>query len=362
MSVRRGIIVVPNDHDMQVDAYSQETKSRAEEVISVIRKQLHLAEKDLSFRISAHSNSNRSNEKALKSLIGGGSDEDSVRVFYSDKRTDDFILEKHFKNNTLIVAIAETNGPAQIDNLAVGDGCRISASSEKARRLIEDVFIDIFMGRWVCKDTALKEFVERNDLGSLFREKARYFRKNSQEAWLKTVAKQANYAPLSSLNECDDDDVVGRAKCAIEVWKRFCGSLAVEEVSKTKKVEVTVLAEPVGTRDRQNSLRKLKKIGGQLPVSKIEATVSNYPAGEYLLMILRRSSSVRKKPKTRNKIQSVFGKNARINSFRVFSNESYASERRAISELIANGFAVGVFVEVSGGRISVSRTLDGGRK
>ena len=153
---------------------------------------------------------------------------------------------------------------------------------------------------------------------------------------------------LSSLNKLPSDDIAGRDASAYDTWLDFSQSLrgarlvsSVEFDLRTtipedrEDIGVTGQARP--TDDLASSLASTPKLGGQLPIRRIVTAADRLPPGEYSIIVLMKSSSIRKSPKFRGKMKALFGSHARRNSFRILSNERFLSTRNIIDELSRSG-------------------------
>ncbi len=351
MAGRKGILVVPVDHPLQPSGTAEEIQQTAQKVIGKIQDIFHISEKSLTFEIKSYSNSSNPAVSIPESVTDGHSDNDEIRVIYSNTNIPDETVKRFLAKNTLVVVGEETQSFPQITALESATGCRVSLPSHRATRFVEDIFIDIFVGRWLTQNAVFSELVARQGgLPGLFREKARFFKKNSTDAYISQIAKDAGYAPLAALNSCLDNDIDGRAKSTIDAWNRLQSSLSGEAISKHPRViELDKKSQSKGF-----SLQSVPGFGKQLPMARIARSASKLPDGSYTLLVLRRSSSARKNPKTRNKIRSLFGTNARINSFRFVSKRAFSTQRKIVSELLENKYIAGLNVEVTGADVSLS--------
>lgn len=347
---RRGVILVESTHDLHPSNRCEAVKSRALEVINSIRNDLKLAEKELSFQIRSHARSQRSGVKVLRSIYDGSSDADQVRVVFCDEPLHDAFVRSFFPGNKLIIAIEESTHSQGIYSSGSSNGCKIRVGPRKASRIIEDVFIDIFIGRWMANTPVLEGLIKQHGHDALYKAKARYFQSNARKSWMSLINKEAGYAPLSALNDVDDDDIKGRAQQTIFQWATFVDSLTAKSLGSGAGVSI---------KPTNSSIEKLPKLGGQLPARSIRRTASKLPDGLYLIAILRKSSTARKNPKTKNRILSIFGKNARVNSFRILSATDFSSQKNVVEDLIRSRFAVGLNIEITNGIPTISGILEG---
>ncbi|MCJ8325147.1 MAG: hypothetical protein HRU29_11975 [Rhizobiales bacterium] len=351
MASRKGVLIVPVNHPLQPSGTAVEIQQTAQNVIGKIQDIFQISEKSLNFEIKSYSNSSNPVVSILESVTDGHSDKDEIRVIYSNTNIPNETVKRFLAKNTLVVVVEETRSFSKITALVGATGCRVSLPSRRATRFVEDIFIDIFVGRLLTQNDMFSGLIVRQGgLPGLFREKARFFKKNSTEAYISQIAKDAGYAPLSALNNCPDNDIECRAKSTIDAWNRFNYSLSEATISKHPRV----IELDKKSQKRGHFLQSVPGFGKQLPMARIARSASKLPDGSYTILVLRRSSSVRKNPKTRNKIRSLFGTNARINSFRFVSKGAFSTERKTIGELLDNKYIAGLNVDVNGSDVSLT--------
>lgn len=351
MYERKGVLVVPVDHPLQPSSVAEDVHRAVRQVIGQISSIFHISEKSLYFKIEQFSNSSKSIVSVLESITGDLPDRDQIRVLFSDKSVPEEIVTRFLSQNQLVVVAEESGQALQIKPLGGAVGCRVSLPSLVAQRFIEDVFVDIFMGRWMTQNPVFLDVMSQyGGLPGFFREKARFFKKNIDDSYVGSIVKDSGYAPLAALNRCSDKDFEGRARATMETWRRFQSSLSGEAISSLRwALELTRSALASGS-----TIDSIPIFGKQLPVSRIERVASRLPDGSYTLLVLRRASSVRKNPKTREKISSIFGKGAKINSFRFIASAEFSSNRDVIKELMERRFVEGLSVSVSGFAVTIA--------
>jgi len=343
-------LVVESTHEFYPSGRCERIKTRAQSVIEKIRSMVNLGEKDLSFDIVSLPRSQQSVMKVLRDTYEATEKSEEVRVVFSDDSMNEQASKSLFAKNKLFVVVQESSNLGGIFSSGGDKGCKIVVKPDRAARIVEDVFVDIFLGRWMTNTRVLNELVVAQGLSGLYRAKAKYFRQNSARSWITNISRDASYAPLASLNRADDDDIEGRADAALKEWMSFAEGLTVRSLPAAAAISSDVAVA---------SFERLPKLGGQLPVRSIKSTLAKLPDGQYTVVILRRSSAVRKQPKIKDGVRSIFGRRARINSFRIFTADSFSSNRNLIAHLIRSGFIVGISVETDNGALRLNRILTG---
>jgi len=223
--------------------------------------------------------------------------------------------------------------------------------------LIEDIALELFLAQHFRNHPTIKAVFDREGPDSLYKKKAKFFKSQKHRSWLSNIHKSAEYAPLSLLNKSSSTAIEERATSAYDAWLEFASSLSAEA---TAPVEVTIdlgvgafelldgkaPSEQDVTHELVRALKKLKKVGGQLPVQRVASQIAAYRSHETLLLILRKSSRVRKSPKMRNMVQSIFGPKAKINSFRIFPRGEYDPSLSVIHRLIEAGVCTAIKVKI----------------
>jgi hypothetical protein len=344
---RDGYIVVPTEHPLFPDKVARSMELRAQKIIAAIEKKHAVKLAPLAFEIHQQPKADRKPAMFAKALFAGKTN-DKVRILLTDERLSNAGLAQHFSKLDLFISIEDGAASSRLlRGLVGGASCNIEVRAEKAARIVEDVIVDIALGTFFREHSPIKELIAQSGLEALFRQKAKFFKANLGDSWISEISRYATYAVLASLNKVDDNDVPGRAAAAYDAWLAFSRALSGRGLAasdprprkreRARPAPVATESPVLAGRALEDDLIDIPRLGGQLPIRRIIAMARTLPAGDYTLLVLRRSSAARKSPVTRGKIQALFGRRARRNTFRLFSSDRYLSTNEIIDDLLASG-------------------------
>ncbi|MBP1852423.1 hypothetical protein [Rhizobium halophytocola] len=330
MAAKKGLAFVPLGHELIAEMKLTAIESNIKEIISEIERKTRKPDKQFTIKLSSHSNKNRPNSRVLQSLLEGDTNE-SIKLIYSDKEIDNNSISLYFSNNTLITIIQEVDTYTTITPVENATGCKIFVQKEDSKRIIEDIFIDIYLLYLSIQnsDAISALMTERQGLANLFGEEKGFFLKNANRSYISNVAKDAGYAPISALNKYPHEDKEGRADSAIKIWSEFQESLTYSDILRYENGQTYL--------SNIEMLKSIPGIGGQLSINKIKNATKGLPEGKYVFLLLVRAGAIRTNPKIRNKIEFIFGKNAKRNKFIIRPIDAYSAERHVIRDLISSG-------------------------
>ena len=347
---RRGYIIVDSSHPMHASTTTAALNKRAQDIISEIERRRGISIPVILFDIRSHATAGRSPTNVVVSLFSGG-DHNDVRIIFTEKNISMAALEEPFAGADLLVSMEESSAsPYAIKfNLSRQVNTKATVKPSFSCRAIEDLIVDIRLGSFFRQTEPINQLVHDEGLNGLFLRKAKFARKYQGRPSSLEVSKGARYAILSSLSQADDQDVSQRAVDAFTLWSEFVASISMASVASSvgssSKVPIAPVAPAGGS-----PFRGLRKLGGQLPVRRIESAAFSLPTGVYALVVLRRASAARKSGKLGGEIKSLFGPRPRANRFRIFARDSYLAARASFERLKGAGF-----VDV----IGFSRTPEG---
>ena len=342
---RDGYIVVSSDHRLFPKSAAKAIEDRIQAVIAAVEERHSLTLTPMAFEIHQQPKAGRTAARYVRSLFLGN-DNSRVRLIVSSEPIAAESLLAPFKNSDLVVTIEDAGAhTAKLRKGQVGArSANMYVTNTKIERAIEDIIIDISLGTYFRERSPVSDLIAQEGLDSLFRAKTKFFRERLQASWFFQVERGATYATLSSLNNLPDDDVEARAASAFDTWRAFCHSLTAASVNSTATTVspessdgTAPLKAGVDVKRSPKDLAQLPKIGGQLPIRRIVSASSRLPAGEHTLIVLQKSSNVRKSPSLRGQLTALFGERARRNSFRILSNERYLSTSHIIEKLSRSG-------------------------
>ncbi|WP_158298970.1 hypothetical protein [Sphingomonas psychrotolerans] len=271
-----------------------------------------------------------------------------VRIIFSRSQISSSLLKSAFSESKLLVLILEGDdvGPNTIDSKIGPAKARFVVTRDKAARMIEDVIIDVTLGNLFAQSGAVARAIEARGHAGLYRLKAQFAKERIERSWLREVTKRAGYATISSLTVVQDSDVAGRAAAAFAGWREFADW-----------VENRFRPPSARTHATTRALGDLPLLGGQLSLKRIESKLAELPDGRYALLILRSSAKARKSPSMKRKIFSLFGRYARINTFRYVPVRTFRSRYKMLSALISSGHLHAVYLDVNSDAVNL---LEGG--
>lgn len=340
---RIGQIVVPTDHELSSASAGEKIYNTVKAILEELRSEIGSDARSMDFKIRSHSNTSKSNDRVLASLCAKSGQIDEFRVLFSDKRISDLVVRDYLSSSKLLVVAEESLSSTEIRALNCGVGCRARVPLSKATRFIEDIFVDIFIGRSFVKNPIFEDLQQQQGgLKALFRQKALFFKRSKAMSYVVGMSREVGYMPLSALNKLEDDDFRGRGRAALRAWQDFEASLQTSSVAVANSKSFGLL---------RNTLDSIPVYGKQLPLRRICRNAGQLSDGAYSLIVLRRSSQAGKSKKLKNKIRSVFGPYARINSFRFIANGEFLQQRKILRELSENGYVAIINVKVLGSEV-----------
>lgn len=323
---REGYLLVDSRHSLFPKAVATRIENRAQQVVETIESSHSITLPTIRFVLKPHALGGRSVQSTAETLFSG-STHPHVRLIFSRAEISSKLLQESFANSKLLLLILEVDHPPHnVISGKIGPArARFHVTQDRSERMIEDIILDVTLGNLFGQSGPVKHAIDRRGHGGLYRLKAQFAKGQLDRSWLAEIAKRAEYATLASLNTAADDDISGRATAAYSSWLEF-----------SEWLEPRIRLPSQRTRTVADSLQQLRRLGGQLPLRRIEARLAELPDGQYALLVLRSASSARKSPSMKRRIQSIFGKSARINTFRFIPVKIFRSRYRMLSQLVAS--------------------------
>lgn len=324
---RRGYIVAGNTHRFFSQSARDALELQAKHILALIEKQQQITLPSIRFAIKIQTIGSQKPTTVVSANFPGSENGD-IRVILSPSKISEDVTRRAFSKNDLFVLIEEDQGsitPSAKRGVSSTSG-HIQTHPLRSGRLLQDIIIDVTIGTYFRDREPLKTLVANEGLASLYSKKVAFARARRGGATHLKVSKSASYVMLSSIVSGSDAEVDRRASDIFEVWQQFVESLSPPNPLTGASV---IVRGPSG----DVPLGRIRGVGRQLSLKQVRAAVSTLGAGDYILTILRRSPNIRKKPAFRNQFTHIFGPNAKLNSFRIYSINEYESNRRIIQEL-----------------------------
>lgn len=327
---RRGYLVVGSNHSLFSKQACDAIEANAKLVLDAIQDQNKITLPRVGFSIRTQALGTQS-PTAVISTTFPGNRHSAIRMLLVPSRVPTKILHDRFSSNDLLVVVEESKWAVGA-NFVGGPslaGCRVVAEASRSARLVEDLIIDVTLGTYFRTAGAIRQLVAQEGLRSLFIRKVTFARRSRRLLGPVTAARTATYLMLSSLGSAADNKIDKRASQAFEIWKEFSDSLTVSGLPLMDGPDMA--AGDFATQRR--FFRRLKKIGGQLPIKRITKIVSELSGGSYVMAILRSSSTAGKSPSFKSQVAAIFGPRAKRNRFRIYPAGAFASDRATLQKL-----------------------------
>jgi len=343
--MREAVVILPTTHPLCSPTRQTEIKKNIKLIITHIDRILGSVNKNFDFKLTEVLRVNRTIPNILSEVLSK-SRAPKVRLIYTNTPLSKQDLKDSFENNLLLVSMNDANSQFGLKgSLAPSNGCHINIAPSDAGRIIEDLFVDIYIAQFMSATTLPKQYIQSHGLESFYNKKALFFQRNKNRAWLSSISKDTGYAPLSSICNANRSDFENRANEAAKNWKDFCNSLSLN--SLTGEIQ----------NDLNLPIERLNKYGG-LPLKKIKLQAKSLPDGLFIIPILRKSATVRKSPKYRGKVKAIFGRKRKIGSFRIMNRENYYHETKVISGLLKEKAVLLLHVTIQGDAITINKLID----
>lgn len=331
---RRGYVVVGSNHSLFSKQACDAIEANAKLVLDAVQDQNKITLPRVGFSIRTQALGTQS-PTAVISTTFPGNRHSAIRMLLVPSRVPAKILHDRFSSNDLLVVVEESK-TAVGANFVGGPslaGCRVVAEASRSARLVEDLIIDVTLGTYFRTAGAIRQLVAQEGLRSLFIRKVTFARRSRRLLGPVTAARTATYLMLSSLGSAADNKINERASQAFEIWREFSDSLTLFGLPQIDGPDVAV--RDFATQRR--FFRRLKKIGGQLPIRRLTKIVSELSDGGYVMAILRSSSTAGKSPSFKNQVAAIFGPRAKRNRFRIYPAGVFASDRATLQKLEKSG-------------------------
>jgi len=354
---RRGYIIVGNEHDLFPAETVQNTEKRAADVLSEIERQHKIKLPPINFALHTLPTGYLNAAGVVRRHFKKGPLPE-VRIIFSAEHIDGRALQEPFTECDLLVVVQETSRglPIRFDKSeSPVPTCYVFTHDDRSARVIEDIIIDVTLGNFFRLSSGpIADVVRQNCLKGLYTRKVAFALEQRISSETVTVDPDARYVTFSSLGTASDDDIRSRAEEAYATWQglsHFLSALSLKPTSK-QTLENIVPSPKVGA----SAFKCLRKIGGQLPLRRIQNVVSRLSDGRYVMIVLRTSVQVGKTPNFRNQIKPLFGQKARINDFVIYGADSFFNAKKLIDKLSRAGHVYVVQFGMKSGNVVLEPT------